>query len=68
MGIKIKQIRETEPVFYYRKTIDLVPRQPDDAQVIVTDPEELWIKRAIQQLQAEIRQQEIEELRRKYNL
>ena len=45
-----------------------MPRQPDDAQVIVTDPEELWIKRAIQQLQAEIRQQEIEELRRKYNL
>lgn len=68
MGIKIKLVRDDEPVFYYREPVDLVPVQPEDTSDLVTDAEELWIKRAIQQLKAEIRRQEIEELKRKYNL
>ena len=68
MGIKIKLVRDNEPVLYYREPVDLVPVIPTDTSDLVTDAEQLWIKRAIQQLKAEIRQQEIEELRRKYNL
>lgn len=68
MGIKIKLVRDNEPVFFYNEPVDLVPVKPQDLNNIVIDPEQLWIKRAIQQLQAEIRNQEIAELRKRYNL
>jgi len=61
-------IREGEPVFYRREPVDLVPVIPADTSDLVTDPEQLGIKRAQQQSQARIRRQEIAELRKRYNL
>lgn len=68
MAIKIKLVRDNEPVFYYRESQDQVLEHDRDTSNLVIDPEQLWIKRAIQQLQAEIRNQEIAELRKRYNL
>jgi hypothetical protein len=68
MAIKIKLVRDNEPVFFYRESHDQVLEHDRDTSNLVIDPEQLWIKRAIQQLQAEIRNQEIAELRKRYNL
>ena len=68
MGIKIRLVRDNEPVFYYREPIDLVPVKPQDLNNIVVDPRQLEIKRSLQRLRAEIRNQEIEQLRKRYNL
>jgi len=68
MGIKIKLVRDNEPVFFYSEPVDLVPVKPQDLTTIVVDPRQLEIKRSLQRLRAEIRNQEIAELRKRYNL
>lgn len=68
MAIKIKLVRDNEPVFFYRESQDQVLEHDRDTSNLVIDPEQLGIKRAQQQLQAEIRNQKIAELRKRYNL
>jgi len=68
MTIKIKLIRDTEPVYSMRECQEPVPAQSPDHSDLVLDREQLKIRRKIQLLRAEIRQQEIAELKRKYNL
>lgn len=68
MTIKIKLIRDTEPVYSMHECQESVPAQSPDHSDLVLDREQLKHRRTIQQLQAEIRQQEFAELKRKYNL
>lgn len=68
MTIKIKLIRDTEPVYSVRESQEPMPAPAPDHSDLVLDREQLKIRRTIQQLQAEIRQQEIVELKRRYGL
>lgn len=67
MSIKIKMIRDGELHYHYgentKSKSQVQTQSPSD---LVSDPEELKIRRILQQLKAELRQQELEEIKRKY--
>lgn len=67
MGIKIKMIREGEPHHVRSERVrsescHTVYKSSD----LISDPEELKLRRTLQQLKAELRQQELETIKRKY--
>jgi len=67
MGIKIKMIRDGEPHYYYQEPVQAVPEvDPAEGSDLVINGEQLWLKRAMQQLKNEIRRQELETIKRKY--